>query len=645
MELKHIVQTFLNSHLHLENPAIQDISMVDDPLHFQKLNSYFSYDGAKSIPDEFEKIVSLYPDRIALNDFQFEMSYSQLDQLSNQIARYLLQRAPHAKKIILSVPRNCHLIALILGILKTGKCYVPIDQFCPPERFQFILNQQESALIVGDLETQKKHRLFSDCFISMDQLLSAAQSCSKMALQLPISGDEPAYIIYTSGTTGNPKGVQISHANLLSLLEAAKVKFSFSCRDVWTLFHSYSFDFSVWEIFGSLLSGAKLLVLEAQVSKNPLQFYSILSDCKVTVLNQTPTAFREIVRLDVLERKPLEIRTVIFGGEALCFQNLKDWVQMHPLNQTKLINMYGITETTIHVTYYEIKPEDLDNQQSIIGKPLSNLGIEILNCEGQVMPHGMKGEIAIYGDGLSSGYYKAPELTAEKFIVKKGRKYYMSGDLGKVNTEGNLIFLGRKDRQVQIRGFRVELDEVEFHILKTGLILQCAIDAIEFEQSLKIVAFLVAKSNCTNEPALRETLKGTLPFYMIPSLFLFVDSIPVTINGKVDFISLRSKFPSPSVQTLDATPTEQKLHTIVAELLKKGDFSLEDNFLDIGLNSIDLATIFYSVKTQFSFDGISMAHLFQYTTLKRLAAYIDRSTTHLASNCLQSKVKEQTYAK
>jgi amino acid adenylation domain-containing protein len=604
---------------------LKEISLGDDPFYLQKLSSYALYHGTESIPDAFEEIASLYPNCIAINDFQWEMSYSELDQLSNQIARFLLQKSPLAKQVILSVPRNCHLIALILAVLKAGKCYVPIDPFCPRERFQFILHQQPLALVIADTETQNRHQLFSDRFISMDQLLLEAPTFSKSSLSLPIKKDALAYMIYTSGTTGHPKGVQISHGNLLSLLHAAKEKFSFRNSDVWTLFHSYAFDFSVWEIFGCLLSGAKLLVLETKITKHPDQFYSILSDYNVTILNQTPTAFRELIHLDLLEQKPLKIHTIIFGGEALCFQNLKDWVKRHPLASTKLINMYGITETTIHVSYYEIQSEDLDKKESVIGKPLSNLGLEILNSEHQVLPHGLTGEIAIFGDGVTSGYYKADELTAKKFIIKEGRRFYLSGDLGKINEEGNLVFLGRKDRQVQIRGFRVELDEIEFHILKTGLIRQCAINVTEAEV-LRIVAYVIGNDGFLQESTLREKLKNSLPFYMIPSFFFFVESIPLTLNGKVDFVSLRaSQCSTQKVKTLDASPTERKLHTMVSELLKKEDFSLEDNFWDIGLNSIDLATIFNNIKTQFTFKGISMAHLFQYTTVKRLADYLDKA--------------------
>lgn len=589
-----------------------------------------------SILSAFKNICELYPQNVALNDFSSTMTYEELDKKSNQIARFIQQFAGDSKYVIISVSKNNDLIALILGILKAGKCYVPIDQFCPHDRFEYIMNKLDSSVVIAERQVQLKHLIPTTRFASMKKLLGVSQHLSSMPIETAVLGTDPAYIIFTSGTTGSPKGVQISHLNLRSLMDAAFQKFSFGPYDVWTLFHSYSFDFSVWEIFGSLLTGGTLLIIDPIAVKTPALFYSILSQYRVTVLNQTPTAFSELIRVDQAEQKPLCLRMVIFGGEALCFPNLKNWVVKHPLNQTKLINMYGITEITIHATYYEIQYEDLDQQDSIIGRPLSNLGCRIINGEGHELPQGMTGEIAIYGNSLSSGYYGAPDLTEKKFVQSQNLRFYLSGDLGKVNVKGDIVFLGRKDRQVQIRGFRVELDEIEYHILQTGFVERCAIDAISLEKDtqLRIVAYLILKKPF-HERKMKELLTHALPFYMIPTYFICVDHLPLTINGKIDFKALKNKLKFEEKELESSTPTEKLLTTIISNTIRKGNFSTHDNFGDIGVTSIDLASIFFKIKTDFDID-LNMAHLFQYTTIQKLADFIDQQKNPCSLNDQQT---------
>ena len=625
VDIPSIVRTMIDHVIASEPVSISEIPLIEKILPYQKVNSYSKYAGASSIACAFEQIVKQFPNRIALTDFKSTTTYEALDRKANQIARYLIKYANDKQFVVISLPRDVDLVAVILGVIKAGKCYVPIDKFCPKNRFQSIVSQLDSWVVIGDIDVQNSHQILPDRLILADQLLSCALSSEK--LTVPISGNELAYVIYTSGSSGAPKGVQISHRNLLSLIQGCFKKMVFTEHDVWTLFHSYSFDFSVWEIFGCLLSGGKLLVVDAQATKSPSEFYDILADYQVTVLNQTPTAFRELIRIDLSQRRTLNLKCIIFGGETLCFSNLKEWVNIHPLSHTKLINMYGITETTIHVTYYEIQPDDLQSQNSIIGKPLGNLGVHILNSDKQVVPFGVSGEIAVYGDGVSCGYYKAPELTDKKFVTIDGQRFYLSGDLAKINEDGDLIFLGRKDRQVQVRGFRVELNEIEFYMMKTGLVLHCVTDAVQFEsdQPLRVLAYVVPTANIYSESKMKEKLKESLSFYSIPSIFCCVDQIPKTVNGKVDFAHLRSLLKPVSQEIIGNTPSQICLHKIISGVIKKNDFSINDNFWDIGVNSIDLTTIYFEIKKQFLFEELTIAHLLQFTTIERLAAYIDQA--------------------
>ncbi len=615
-----IVETMIGHVIEENSSSIHEIPLIQ-----KELDSYKTYDRLTTAVSAFEKIAQLQPKRIALNDFSSKLSYEELDAKSNRVARFIDQY--DAKYVIISLSKTNDLIVLILGILKAGKCYIPIDKFCPPDRFKTIISQFDAPLIIGDKDLETSLQIPLERFIAMETLLFSSYSLSSSPLKLPMFEDDPAYIIFTSGTTGRPKGVPISYLNLMSLISACFEKFSFSHSDVWTLFHSYSFDFSVWEIFGCLFSGGTLLVIDTQTAKLPASFYSILSKYKVTVLNQTPTSFKELIRIDEQEKMPLSLRYVIFGGEALCFTALEKWIQRHPLQETKLINMYGITETTIHVTYYEIREEDLKHKHSIIGKPLSNLRVQIVNSEGQSLPDGIPGEIAICGDGVSSGYYKAPDMTEKKFVFNNAKRFYLSGDLARFNSNRDLVFLGRKDRQVQIRGFRVELDEIEFHIMQTELVEQCAIDALLFENdaTLRIVAYLIPKQ-LYRETRLKEHLAKSLPFYMIPAIYSYVDRIPLTINGKVDLKSLRGSLKMARTKELGMTVTERGLKQIISETIRNGNFSIYDNFWDIGVTSIDVATIFFKIKRLFDIE-LSMAALFQYTSIQKLSGLIDQQTT------------------
>ena len=334
-----------------------------------------------------------------------------------------------------------------------------------------------------------------------------------------------AYVIYTSGSTGKPKGVPVTHRNVSRLFETTDAAFGFTQLDVWTLFHSNAFDFSVWEIWGALLYGGRLVIVPYWVSRAPEDFLELLRREKVTVLNQTPSAFRQLVREATADAKQdLALRFIIFGGEALELQSLKPWFDLYGDRSPRLVNMYGITETTVHVTYRPLDLTDLEkNSGSVIGEPLGDLRLYLLDQFQQLVPIGVPGEMYVGGAGLSRGYLKRLDLTAERFLPdafsnQPGARFYRSGDLARRLANGDLEYLGRVDRQVKVRGFRIELGEIEAVLRQTPGVQECVVLALDDTSGqTNLVAYVVLGSAGLGEiQELRNFAKAQLPDYMVP---------------------------------------------------------------------------------------------------------------------------------
>ena len=616
----------------VENMKIKDISLTWDfwETEYSKINSYIAdrkYDTVKSI---FEKIVNTNSNSIAVKYGDDEYTYKELNEISNQIADKLLNNYPEQKQIAFSLNRKKELIAIIMGIIKAGKTYVPIDTMSPVKRSQYILNDLGNVTYIAEKEiTEKVGADSSTNIISYDDFFSDISDYSSENPEIEL--DDPGlYMIYTSGSTGDPKGVTIKNNNLISLITSTQEKYRFDNNDVWTLFHSYGFDFSVWEIFGCLLSGGKLVVIDPNVCKSVDQFYEIVHSEKVTVLNQTPTAFKSFIKCDSHVQKELNIRYVIFGGEALYFNSLKDWIGRHPLERTKLINMYGITETTIHVTYYEVTYEDIhNNNKSVIGLPLDNLGVYIADEELNILPKGITGELLVYGDGVSCGYYNNNELTEEKFILlpQTGQRVYKSGDLARINKDGMIEYLGRKDKQVQLRGFRIELGEIENVIMREFDLKVCSVQVMNYgDNDDRIVAFMEKSKISEDKAEMTGKLKQALPYYMIPSEYVGIDSIPMTINGKVDVDKLFSemkKIEQKDVVIIFKNKNEENLYDMIKEVSGIGNFKMSDNLFDVGITSVHLSAIHGKIKKKYNLKNFNFIDLFSYPSIEKISALID----------------------
>ncbi|NOQ27711.1 MAG: amino acid adenylation domain-containing protein, partial [Bacteroidales bacterium] len=454
-----------------------------------------------------------------------------------------------------------------------------------------------------------------------------------------------AYIIYTSGTTGKPKGVMVEHRNVIRLFFNDKFQFDFSEKDIWTMFHSHSFDFSVWEMFGALLYGGKLIVIPEIVAKDVVKYYNILCEEKVTVLNQTPSAFYNLAEVAISNsEKTLEnLKYVIFGGEALKPNKLKKWFDVY--SDVNLINMYGITETTVHVTYKKIGKYEIENNISNIGTPIPTLTTYIMNSDLKLVPIGIAGELLIGGDGLSRGYLGKEELTKEKFITnpyKEGERLYRSGDLVKMLSNGEMEYLGRIDNQVQLRGFRIELGEIENALHKYENVKESVVVAREDNGDKNLCAYVVCEDEF-NQDEVRAYLLETLPDYMIPSYFVELEKIPLTTNGKVD----RKSLPSPEVKAGDAyvaasTETEEKLVEIWSEVLNipQKEISTTASFFDIGGHSLKATVLTAAIHKKIGVE-FPLRDVFIHLSIKAQASQIEISTKKEFVSI--PKAQEQSY--
>lgn len=577
----------------------------------------------KKINEIFEDICAKYPDNTAIKYRDKSLTYRELNEMADNIAQNLMQQLTQKQRhVIISLDRCEVLVAAILGVLKAGRTYIPIDPNSPKERMEYIANSVDGAVLITDRQLPIN---FLGKSLHVDMLL---KDFDKQKIKNELIENDIAYVIFTSGSTGKPKGVQVTHHNVVRLFTSTNHHFNFTDKDIWTLFHSYAFDFSVWEIFGALLFGGKLVVVPNDTIQSPDKFYRLLKEENVTVLNQTPSFFRQLIIVDQKEQnKDLSLRYIIFGGEKLDFSMLKPWISKYS-TKPKLINMYGITETTVHVTFYEVKEEDILNEKgSIIGKPIHDLRMFIVNRDFQILPIGIPGEILVSGEGVSKGYYGQKDLTDEKFLSLPldTSKIYKTGDLAKYLPDGNIEYIARIDKQIQLRGFRIELEEIEGAINNLENCEECVVKLHEFSETDKrLIAYIVSKGPL-DVNRIREKLSAKIPSYMIPSHFIPIDHIPLTVNGKVDFHALPEPLFIDNInKTNQMNNIEQKVWNIWSETLLNTEIGLDDNFFDVGGTSLHVTEIYYKLVEQFNLEGIQIIDLFEYTTIRKLSNYISR---------------------
>lgn len=574
-------------------------------------------------------------------------TYEQLDHVANKIAHAL--RAAGVRRgdrVALLLERSPEQVAAVLGVLKAGAAYVPLEPDLPVDRLGFLLRDCGARVVISEAYAAPLAREAAPAAVVLRldeaRFSARADGVTRAPEDHRAVADDVAYIIYTSGSTGAPKGVAVSHRNVARLFSRTERIFHFSPDDVWTLFHSYAFDFSVWELFGALLYGGRLVIVPKDVSRAPDRFFALIVAERVTVLNQTPSAFGQLV--GVVESlgtgaPEVALRWIVFGGEALDFEILRPWFELYGDAHTQLGNMYGITETTVHVTFRQITAGDLERRASAIGRPIDDLEVHVLDAYLEPVPVGVVGEIYVGGAGLAVGYHGQSALTAARFVPdpfssRPGARLYRSGDVGRRLADGDVVYLGRADQQVKIRGFRIELGEIEAALLAHPGVRETHVLAMAERAGLRLVAYLVARAGAApTAPELRQHLRKQLPDYMVPSGFVVLPWLPLTRNGKLDRAALPESTRAPVADERIDLPIgdeEQALLEIWSELLAAGPIGLDDNFFEIGGHSLLATQVVSRVRDRF---GVSLpvSAVFEGPTIAELSRALRsaalRSTT------------------
>jgi fengycin family lipopeptide synthetase B len=635
------LQNLLEAIVSDPNWDISALSLTTERERHQLLYEFNEWDrhfpGATLIHETVERQAEMRPRAPAVDCEGEVLSYAELNRRANQLAHYLIRLGVGPERpVAVYLQPSLEMVISLLAILKAGGAYVPLSPACPPDRLSFMLEDTAASLLLTQesfLHLLPEKRPEAICLDSEFESI-ACESQENPALA--VSPDNLAYVLYTSGSTGIPKGVMVTHRNVSRLFEATEDWFGFDESDVWTFFHSYAFDFSVWELWGALRYGGCVVVIPFWMSRSPETFFEHIVEKKVTVLSQTPSAFNQLMRVDESEGggSDLALKTVVFGGEALKPGNLSGWADRRGVAKPRLINMYGITETTVHVTYHRVTEGDIGQAaSSVVGRPIPDLQVHILDERLQPLPVGLAGQIYVAGTGLARGYLNRPGLTAERFIPNpfssSGARLYQTGDQARYKEDGTIEYLGRVDQQVKIRGFRVELGEIEAALREHSAVSQCVVTVGEDSPDEKrIVAYVVPQQHQSlSVDDLRDFLKQKLPDYMLPAAFISIAAIPLTQNGKLDHSALPERDSErPKLATSFESPNteaEKILAGIWSSLLGIDDIGINDNFFELGGDSILVIQVVARARQA----GLRLTpkDLFQHQAIAELAAVVGQS--------------------
>ncbi len=587
-----------------------------------------------TLPELFHAQAARTPHAVAVSCGEVTLSYAELGERAERLAGYLTSLGAGPERLVaVAMERSADLVVVLLAVLKSGAGYLPVDPEYPAERISYMLGDARPVLLACDQATAGRMPAGDMPRIVVDDPACAVAVASFPATRpqdqdraVPPRPAHPAYVIYTSGSTGRPKGVVVQHRNVARLVAMTSGWVEAGPGDAWTLFHSYAFDFSVWEMWGALATGGRLVIVPYLVSRSAAEFRELLAAEQITVLSQTPAAFYQL--MDTWgDGAGLAVRYVIFGGEALDCARAARWARA-VLDAPVLVNMYGITETTVHVTGHVVDTAAQDSP-SVIGTPIPDLAVFVLDENLRLVPPGAGGELYVAGAGVARGYLNRPGLTGERFVAcpsgAAGERMYRTGDLARWNSAGELEYLGRSDDQVKIRGFRIELGEVEAVLAAQPGVAAAVVTVREDRPGdSRLAGYAVPATGMVLDGArLRDACGQVLPGYMVPSAVVVLEALPLTPSGKVDRRALPAPdYTAPAGGRAPATGPEWALCEVFAQVLGLERVGVEDSFFDLGGHSLLATRLVSRVRAVLGVE-LPIRAVFEHPTAASLALVLD----------------------
>ncbi len=587
-------------------------------------------DPGATLVSLFEHRARRAPDAIAVAAGSVELSYRQLNAWADRVARTLTARGVGPDRVVaVALPRSAELIVAMLAVSKAGGAYLPIDPGHPADRLAFVLRDAAPVAVLTDMTTAKSLPDSGIATLFLDEIDDSPQDGRSLTPPRP---GNLAYLIYTSGSTGTPKGVAVTHGNVASLFLSTAGWCEFGSEDVWSWCHSQAFDFSVWEIWGALLHGGRVVVVPWEVVRTPARLWDLIVEQGVTVLNQTPSAFQALAEARALRANTESaVRMVVFGGEALKDTHLRAWYAAGQGSAPVLVNMYGITETTVHVTRLELSAARIAPGGSPIGSPLGNVRVFVLDSGLEPVPVGVAGELYVAGAQLARGYYGRAAMTATRFVAdpfdrRGGGRLYRTGDVARWNGDGTLEFIGRADDQVKVRGFRVEPGEVESALARHPSVSQAVVVARDrgVDGDKQLIGYVVVDPSSPVDGAqVRRFAADHLPEFMVPTVVLTIDSVPLTANGKLDRRALpEPEFFSSAAYRAPEDERERALAELFAEVLGCDRVGVDDSFFELGGHSLSATRLISRIRVVLGVE-VPIRTVFDAPTVARLAVGLD----------------------
>ncbi|MGD8823018.1 MAG: amino acid adenylation domain-containing protein, partial [Anaerolineales bacterium] len=590
------------------------------------------------IHERFEAQVDRTPHAVAVEYEGETLTYHALNQHANRLAHLLIDRGVRPDQMVgLCVQPSLNLVVAILGILKAGGAYVPLDPNYPLRRLQFMLDDASIDLVVSEEASRSKIMRKGTSILALDSEADRIAAMPDENPKVNVKPDNLAYVIYTSGSTGQPKGALIAHSNVIQLFEGSEESCRFGPDDTWALFHSFTFDFSVWELFGALFYGGRLIVIPVSMRRSLDTYFKKVVFKRLTILAMIPPLFFEAALMPQFFDRLAgsKLRHIFLGGDVLDVSKLAPFFQRDGAKPIRITNVYGPTETTVFVTWHEVSRKDLDQASgSIIGRPLDGASIFIFDSHLNLLPVGVPGEIVVGGLGVSRGYLNRPELDHQRFIEhpldpRPDSRFYRTGDVGRIRADGELEYLGRQDDQVKIRGFRVETGEIEVVLAQHEAVQGCVVKVGKEHQADETLwAYVAPKEGMSlTKQDLESYLGSQLPEYMLPNRYFILDKIPLTSTGKID----RSALSGGAYEELSDSggyvaprdPLESQIAAIWEQILGVQPVGRNDNFFDLGGHSLLALQLLSALRIATGVD-LSVAALFQAPTVAKQARLIKK---------------------